>query len=329
MASRYSSAHQNPHGAGDQRPTAQEVISDEERTDNLHGKVVLITGCSSGIGVETARALFATGAELYLTARDVDKARKALPELGAVDRVHFLQLELNSLRSVQNCVQHFMKDQKKLNILVCNAGVMHTPFEHTVDGFEQQFGINFLAHFLLFTLLESALLSGVSSDFASRVVVVSSSGHRIAGVDFDDINFSTREYNGWLSYGQSKTACIYLANEIERRYGARGVHGLSLHPGSIFSGLQKTVPSRMRAQWKDENVLKVIKSPAQGASTSVFAAVARSLEGKGGLYLEDCSVSSPVKDGAQSRDPGYAPYAFDQEKAQRLWDLASEMITRC
>jgi NAD(P)-dependent dehydrogenase (short-subunit alcohol dehydrogenase family) len=326
MTSQHASVHAKPNGPGDARPTAKQIVEAEDRVDGLKDKAILITGCSSGLGIETARALLTTGTELYLTARDVEKAKKALPELVSSERVHFLHLDLQSLDSVRACAKTFLEQSSKLNILIANAGVMHTPEGKTADGFETQFGTNFLGHYLLFNLLKPTLLASASPHFASRVVVVSSSGHRICGVDFDDLNFEERPYNGWLSYGQSKTACIYLANEIDRRYGGKGLHGLSLHPGSILSGLQKTVPDEMRAQWKQEDVIKVMKSPEQGAATSVFGAVSRSMEGKGGVYLEDCGVASEVEQGAQTRASGYAPHAFDKEKEGKLWDLAANLV---
>ncbi|GAM82725.1 hypothetical protein ANO11243_007110 [Dothideomycetidae sp. 11243] len=325
MASKYTAAHKSPAGAGDSRPTALQIVKDEGRNGQLGDKVMLITGCSSGLGIETARALFATGATLFVTGRDPERVKSALPDIFESDRVHFLRLDLNTLDSVRSCASEFLMMSRTLNVLINNAGVMHTPEGRTMDGFETQFGTNHLAHFLLFNLLTPTLLSSSMSDFASRVVNLSSSGHRIAGIQFDDLNFEKQPYNGWLAYGQSKTANIYMANEIERRYGEKRLHAISVHPGSILSGLQKTVPDEMRQQWKHESVQKVMKSPAQGAATTVFAAISKELEGKGGIYLENCTVASQVKDGAQMRDPGYAVHAFDQEKEGRLWTESLKM----
>lgn len=172
------------------------------------------------------------------------------------------------------------------------------------------------------------ILFVIALTFPSRVVMVSSSGHRLSEVRFEDYKFKKEPYNGWLAYGQSKTAVIYEANEIERRHGSKGLHGLSLHPGSILSGLQKTVPQAMRDSWKQDAVQKVLKTPEQGAATTVWAAIGKGLEGKGALYLEDCAVASLVKEGAQTRAPGYAPYAFDEAKASRLWEESLRMIGR-
>jgi len=211
-------------------------------------------------------------------------------------------------------------------VLIANAGVMHTPEGKTSDGFETQFGINYLSHFLLFQLLKAELLESSTPSFKSRAIFLSSSGHRIAGVDFDDLNFEKRQYNGWVSYGQSKTAVIYLANEIERLYGSQGLHGLSLHPGSIFSGLQKTVPDEMRQQWKQDSVQKQLKSTEQGAATTVWGTISKELEGKGGLYLENCAIATQAEEGAATRSPGYAPHAFDKEKEQRLYSESFALV---
>lgn len=322
----YTALHQSPNGSGDARPTAQQIIKDEGLTSSLQGKVFFITGCSSGIGVETARALLQTGATLFLTARDLEKAEKALGDVAKADNVYLLHLDLGSLSSVRSCAAEFAKRSKILNVLINNAGVMHTPEGKTVDGFETQFGTNYLAQFLLFQLTKQTLLESSKPDFASRAIFVSSAGHRISKVRFDDLNFEREKYNGWIAYGQSKTAVIYLANEIERRFGDQGLHGLSLHPGSILSGLQKTVPDEMRQQWTQDAVKKIMKNRQQGAATSVWAAISKDLEGKGGLYLEDCAVASQVEDRAAPRAPGYAEYAFDKEQAERLYNETFEMV---
>lgn len=326
MTSKYAEAHQSPNGAGDARPTALQIVQDEGRKDALIGKTIFITGCSSGLGVATAQALLETGATLYLAARDLKKAESVLGDLVKSDRVKLLELDLGSLKSVRACAAEFLKSCKTLNILINNAGVMHTPEGQTADGFETQFGINYLGHFLLFQLLQPTLLASANPTFGSRAVFVSSSGHRISGIRFDDYNFEKSEYNGWAAYGQSKTAVIYAANEIERLYGAQNLHGLSLHPGSIISGLQKTVPQAMRDSWEQDSVKKVLKSHEQGAATTVWAAISKELEGRGALYLEDCAVAKQAPEGAQQRSPGYAAHAFDKGKEERLWQESLKMV---
>ena len=318
MTSRYAAAHIKPKGPGDSRPTGLDIVKDEGLEGKLAGKVMFITGCTSGIGVDTARALAATGATLYVTARDPSKGDAVLADILQTGRVHLLKLDLNSLDSVRACAKEFLHQSTTLNVLVNNAGVMHTPEGKTADGFETQFGTNHLAHFLLFNLLKPALLASSTPDFHSRVVALSSSsGHKASGIHFDNLGLEKGVYTPQVAYGQSKTANIYMANEIERRYGMRGLHGLSVHPGGIVTGLQKHWSEKQKAILTDEKVVPLMKSTAQGAATTVWAAVGKELEGKGGLYLEDCGVSSEGK---------YAAWAYDKEKEGRLWGVSLKMV---
>jgi NAD(P)-dependent dehydrogenase (short-subunit alcohol dehydrogenase family) len=164
------------------------------------------------------------------------------------------------------------------------AGIMACPQGKTEDGFEMQFGCNHLAHYLLFQLLKPTLIASSTSKFQSRVINVSSLGHRSSTVHLDDLNFEAREYNKWASYGQSKTANIWMANEIERRYASLGVHGLSLHPGAIQTNLQRHLDEKTKKSFESIEIAKICKSPEQGAATTVWAAVSPQWEGKGGRY---------------------------------------------
>jgi NAD(P)-dependent dehydrogenase (short-subunit alcohol dehydrogenase family) len=205
---------------------------------------------------------------------------------------------------------------------------MATPEGKTVDGFETQFGTCHIGHFLLFELLKPTLLKSATPEFPSRVVSVSSIGHRSGEVRFHDFNFSEPgSYSPWASYGQAKTANIYLANEIERRYGSRNLHATSLHPGGIATGLQVRVPGMADLMEKPE-IKKTMKSPAQGAATSVYAALSEEWAGKGGKYLADCEEQGPVEPGAPmtSGDSGYATWAYDEEKAKKLWVESLKMV---
>ena len=326
MTSKYAAAHASINGPGDARPTALQIIKDEGLEGKLTDKVILITGCSSGIGVETARALATTGATLYLTARDLGKAKSVLGSLLEQSHVHLLKLELNSLESVRACATEFLSKCKTLNILINNAGVMATPEGRTVDGFETQFGTNHVAHFLLFQSLKDALLASSTPTFQSRVVNVSSSAHRRSEVQFDNLNFD-ENYDAWTAYGQSKTANIWTANEIERLYGAKGLHGWSLHPGGIKSGLQQHVPQEIKKAWANNPALAAIwKSAEQGAATTVWAAVAKVLEGQGGKYLEDCQIAPPLDAKADNFVPGYAPWVYDEQKQAKFWAKSMELI---
>jgi NAD(P)-dependent dehydrogenase (short-subunit alcohol dehydrogenase family) len=297
------------------------------RTGKLEGKTILITGCSSGIGIETARALKATGARLFVTARDLTKGRQALSDILEPGKVDLLLLDLNSLASVRKAAAEFLSaSNNQLNILINNAGVMETPEGVTADGFETQFGTNHLAHFLLFQLLKPALLASSDPSFQSRVVSLSSMGHRYFPPKMDNLMLKG-EYNPQHAYAHSKTANIWFANEIERRYGASGLHALSLHPGGIATGLQVHVSDEVKKIWgANEAVLKYMKSPEQGAATTVWAAVAKVWEGKGGKYLDDCQVGEPVPEGYELLDSGYEKWAYDEEKEGKLWKMSNEWV---
>ncbi|KAB8069503.1 hypothetical protein BDV29DRAFT_198659 [Aspergillus leporis] len=307
-------------------PTALEIVKNEGLEGKLQGKVILITGCSAGLGIETARALSATGATLYLAARDLEKAKKALGDLTKQPNVRLLTLDLSSLASVRACAKDFLSRSSRLNILINNAGVMMTPEGRTEDGFETQFGINHLGHFALFNLLKPALLASSTPEFNSRVVNVSSLAHRFSTVILDNLKLEGI-YEPTTSYGQSKTANIWMANEIERRYGSQGLHAFSLHPGSIKTELQRHTPKEVVEAWeKDETIAKMWKTLEHGAATSVWAAVAKELEGKGGKYLEDCHIAEPNDPSTGLAGPGYAPWVYDEAKEGKLWEISSELV---
>lgn len=326
---RYAAVHQNTKGAGDARPTALQIVMDNEVEGKFTDKVVIITGCSSGIGIETARAMKATGAHVFATARNLAKGEKALEGILEPGKVDLLLLDLESLASVRSFAAEFLqKSGGKLNILITNAGVMATPEGRTKDGFETQFGTNHVAHFLLFQLLKPALLASSTSNFNSRVVTLTSSAHRYGQVHLDNLNLEG-EYDPSISYGQSKTANIYMANEIERRYGTKGLHGLSCHPGGIFetSGLGKHVGDAQLEAWKSiPGMLEMLKSAQQGAATTVWAAVAKVWEGTGGKYLEDCQISAPLDENSSFISPGHATWVYNEEKAEKLWEISNKLV---
>lgn len=327
-SSRYAAAHLKPNGPGDARPTALQVVRDERREGDFVSKAALITGCSSGLGIETARAMKATGISLFVTARNLDKARKALGDILDNDQVQLLHLDLESLDSVRKCVAELKAKTNKLNILIENAGIRHVPHGRTKEGFELHWGTNHLAHFLLFDLLRPMLLASTAPDFNSRVVIVASTAHRNGPMDLADLNWEKRRYDPVLAYGQSKLANVYTASEIERRYGSQGLHAWSVHPGGIRTGLQR--PSFSDAMiFVRSGVMATLESmmnTEQGASTSVWAAVSRELEGRGGKYLERNRVSEPVKKGFGLIDPGHAEWAYDEEKAKRLYDISVGLV---
>ncbi|TVY68501.1 Short-chain dehydrogenase TIC 32 [Fusarium oxysporum f. sp. cubense] len=326
MADRYVTIHGSPNGPGDSRPTAIQIIKDEGLEGKLSDQTVFITGCSAGIGIETAKALHLTGATLYLTARDLEKAKSALGDLAEDERVHLLELDLESLESVRSCAAKFLSESPKLNILICNAGVMCTPEGRTKEGFETQFGTNHLAHFLLFQLLQPALAKGATSDRASRVIMLSSLAHRFGEVDFDNVNMAGC-YDPNKAYSQSKTANLWTANEIERRYASKGIHAWSVQPGGVLTDLGRHLSEEQKSGLAVDPYLKTIwKLPDQGAATSVWAAVAQALEGQGGKYLEDCQIVGKWDPSTPLYARGYGEHAYDTEKAARLWDKSLEWV---
>jgi NAD(P)-dependent dehydrogenase (short-subunit alcohol dehydrogenase family) len=205
---------------------------------------------------------------------------------------------------------------------------MATPEGRTKDGFETQFGTNHLGHFLLFQLLKDTLLKSATAEFPSRVVSVASWGHRFGEIRFHDFNFEKEPYNEWLAYGQSKTANIYLANEIERRYGGQNLHSASLHPGGIMTGLMVHVDMANMEAWNTPETQAYFKSPEQGAATSVYVAVSEEWKNKGGKYLSNCVEEKPFQgtDIMATGDDGYAAWAYDEEKEGRLWKESLKLV---
>jgi len=293
---------------------------------DLHGRLVLLTGGSSGLGQESARALAAKGAHVVLTARDLAKGRTVAEAITASTgnrHIELEELELGSLASIRAFAARFLARHDRLDVLVNNAGVMACPRGHTSDGFELQFGTNHLGHFLLTCLLAPALERGAPS----RIVSLSSRGHHISPVDFEDPNFERRPYQKWASYGQSKTANVLFAVGLERRLGGAGVHAYALHPGAIMTELARhLVPEDvefLRSRTPPGTTFS-FKSVEAGAATSVFAATAPELEGRGGVYLEDCHVAT-VNDAPNALD-GVKTYAIDPRNAERLWQLSERLV---
>ncbi|KAI7975030.1 hypothetical protein EIK77_001890 [Talaromyces pinophilus] len=328
--SRYAAVHANPGGPGDARPTALQIVQDEKLENKLAGKVMVITGATSGIGLETARALAATGATLYLTVRDPEKAKTTLHDLMQSDPVFLVKMDNSSLASIRAAAADILaKSGNQVNILINNAGIMGVPsLQITDDGFEAHFITNYLGHFLLFELLKPALIASATPWFSSRVVNVSSSTAR--SVDLctsDNYNFE-KEYDAGVAYAQSKLAMVYMANEIERRYGHKGLHATSLHPGGIMTNISRNVSPEIIAMVLEElkkSGANVLKSAEQGAATTVLAAIGKEWENKGGKYLEDCAESQRGRDDYDGFGVGWTRQMYDAENEARLWKDSLKM----
>lgn len=299
--------------------TAAEVVAGV----NLHGKRAMVTGASSGIGVETARALALTGAEVTLAVRDPQAGRRTAGAIAATtgnDQVLVQKLDLADLASVDAFVARWAGP---LHILVNNAGIMATPELRTRQGWEMQFATNYLGHFALATGLHAAL---TAADGA-RVVAVSSVGHVNGEVLFDDINFERHRYDPWQAYSQSKTANILFAVEAAKRWQPDHIAVNALNPGRITgTGLSRYIGGEQAPASFDPDSTDVSwKNAEQGAATSVLLAASPLVEGATGRYFEDCNEAGPHREGVRR---GVAGYALDPEKAARLWQVALDMLAR-
>jgi NAD(P)-dependent dehydrogenase (short-subunit alcohol dehydrogenase family) len=302
---------------------------------DLSGKRVLVTGVSAGLGVETARALAAHGAEVVGAARDLNKAKAATAGVRAAARngggFELVELDLASLASVRACANGLVDDGKSFDLVIANAGVGATPFGKTADGFETQWGTNHLGHFVLVNRIASLMKPG------ARLVNVSSSGHRRAGVDLDDPNFERIPYDPWVAYGRSKTANILFAVEFDRRHKGSGIRATAVHPGIIRTELIRYLaPSILEELVERANAAYIAagrpplrqKSIPQGAATSVWAGAVGSADEVGSRYCEDCQVAEVVVAAADPTIPwGVRAYALDPEHAKALWAKSQEMVS--
>jgi len=312
------------------RTTAREALAGK----SLAGQVAIVTGGYSGIGLETTRALAEAGASVIVPARTEDKARRNLDGLAGVERA---TLDLLDPASIDAFARDFIESARPLHMLVHSAGVMACPLMRDGRGHESQFSANHLGHFQLAMRLWPALRRAGGA----RVVAVSSRGHRIAGVDFDDPDFERREYNKWKAYGQSKSANALFAVALDRRGEADGVRAFSLHPGEILTDLSRHLDDadlRAFGVVRETGVLRqdpaadasrgAFKTVEQGAATSVWCAASDQLRGMGGVYCEDADIAEAVS-ADSARTAGVRPWATDPEAAERLWSLSEHMtLTR-
>jgi NAD(P)-dependent dehydrogenase (short-subunit alcohol dehydrogenase family) len=268
--------------------------------------------------------LASKGARVVITARNLPKAEKVVAEIKSSSGadVEIEELELGSLASIRVFADRFLNKHDALHILVNNAGVMACPHGRTEDGFELQFGTNHLGHFLMTGLIAPALLRAAPA----RIVSLSSRGHHFSPVVFDDIHFENRDYEKWQAYGQAKTANALFAVALEKRLADRGVHAYAVHPGAIMTDLARHLTEEdwemfRKRQEAGTMHLKTIES---GAATSVYAATAPELEGRGGFYLADCAMCQV--DDAEDNLECVRPYALDPDAAERLWTVSEEMV---
>jgi NAD(P)-dependent dehydrogenase (short-subunit alcohol dehydrogenase family) len=312
--------------------TTEDVLS----SLNLRGKRILVTGVSAGLGVETARSLAAHGAHVVGAARDLAKAKTATAQVakdaaangGGFDLV---ALDLASLKSVRACADALLAKGEPFDVIIANAGVMATPFGHTTDGFETQFGTNHLGHFVLANRIAPLIRAG------GRLINLSSAGHRFSNVDLEDPNFERTPYEPFVAYGRSKTANILFSVAFDQRHRKRGVRAAAVHPGVIetelarhvdpsrIEGLIKQISDQLAAEGKGPFQWKTIP---QGAATSVWAGVVAPAEEMGGRYCENCHVGKIMPDEAtiSSVSEGVRGYALDPKNAEALWKKSAELV---
>jgi NAD(P)-dependent dehydrogenase (short-subunit alcohol dehydrogenase family) len=312
--------------------TTEDVLSGMD----LQGKRVLVTGVSAGIGVETARSLAAHGAKIVGAARDLSKAEAATAQVREVAKAHggsfdLVALDLASLKSVRVCADELLAKGERFDAVIANAGVMATPFGHTADGFETQFGTNHLGHFVLVNRIAPLMGAG------SRLINLSSSGHRFANVDLDDPNFERTPYEPFAAYGRSKTANILFAVAFDKRHRERGVRAAAVHPGGIQTELGRHIDSSHISAMIDQINKQLAaegkapfqwKTIPQGAATSVWAGVVAAADEIGGRYCENCHVGDIVADDVtiSAISEGVRGYALDPSNAEALWKKSEELV---
>lgn len=307
----------------DQTSTTDEVLADID----LSGKHALVTGASAGIGVETVRALAAHGASVTMAVRDLPKAEAAREGILASvpdAQLELRELDLASLASVRGFCAGYLADRSSLDLLIGNAGIMACPHATTQDGFEIQFGTNHLGHFLLCR----ELLPLVSHQGA-RVVLLSSSGHRLGDVSLDDWNFERTPYDPWVAYGRSKTANVLCAVALDARLDEHDAQAMAVHPGFIITELGRHLTRETYQQlidMRDPDVEMFQKTVEQGAATTCYAATNPELEGEPAWFYEDCGRAELVEESATGSAKGVRPYALDRDRAEALWSLSEQLV---
>ena len=297
--------------------TTEEVLEGIE----LSGKLAVITGATSGLGLETARALASKGAKVVILGRNPEKLKNAenvLSDMNLAGEIDTALLDLADLDNVRVAAEHLLQRYTKIDILVNNAGVMICPFGHTKQGFETHFGTNHMGHFLFTCLLVPALRAAASA----RVINLASAAHRIAPVDFDDPNFENRNYEKWVAYGNSKTANVLFSVALDARLKDSSVRSLAVHPGMILTDIARHITEEEAALMQEAP--EPFKTVPQGAATSVWAATSPDLRDEGAKYLANCQIA-PLDD-SDAPIGGVKPYALCKDNAERLWSLSERLL---
>jgi NAD(P)-dependent dehydrogenase (short-subunit alcohol dehydrogenase family) len=318
---------QKPINSGfNSKSNAHEITKDID----LNGKIAIVTGGYSGIGLETTRELVSSGAEVIIPAKRSKVAIKNLE--GIVSKENVIEMDLSDLNSVKNFTDGYKENFNRLDLLINNAGIMACPETRIGKNWESQIAINHFGHFML----TKELMDMMADNDGARFVSLSSSAHSLTGMLWDDIHFLNSPYDKWMAYGQSKTASSLIAIEFDKLMKDKGVRGFSVHPGGIMTPLQRHLQNEemVTLGWMKEDgslsdlAKNFFKTTSQGASTTLWCATSPSLNNIGGVFCEDCDIAKIKSevDESMQRYFGVADWAVDIDEASKLWELTEKTL---